>query len=341
MKYIIPFIISFSATVIFIIIGIYFGKKINWAKRREGRHLHQKGILRIGGLAMILAFNATIFLNWDLVITYQLWGVMAATWLIAIIGTWDDLKEIFWKTQLFYQVAIATLVFILGIRIYYITNPFTGGIINLSSGLGVFFSIMLVLVWIVVMINAMNWLDGIDGLSGGVTFIGAITIFLLSLKPEVNQPPMAILAMILAGAAISFLIFNFNPSKILAGTAGSMFMGFILAVMAIFAGTKIATTLMIMAIPVIDFLWVIGERWREKKSIFKPDKNHLHHKLLKLGWSQRKINVLFYLITILISLVALNTQAIGKSITLIFTLLIMITFLLVIREKIKNLEKIK
>ena len=338
MKYFIPFLVSFAAAVIFIVAGIYVGKKIKWTGREAIRHIHQRGVVRLGGIAMIMAFNAAILLNRDLVITYQLWGVIIASWLIIIVGTWDDLRELLWKTQLFYQVAITVLVFFMGVRIYSVTNIFNGKTVDLNLGLGVLFSLIIVLVWMVVMINAMNWLDGIDGLSGGVTFIGALTIFFLSLKPEVNQPPMAILAMILAGAAMGFLIFNFNPSRILAGTAGSMFMGFMLAVMAIFAGTKIATTLMVMAVPVIDFLWVIGERLREQRPIFKPDSNHLHHKLLKLGWSQPKINALFYLVTILISLVALNTRAIGKSITLLATLVIMAIFLVSIKKRIRSLE---
>ncbi len=339
-KYILPFLISFSLTIFFILLLMPLAKRINWKGRAEERHIRGKNILRIGGIAMIMSFNLAIFFNKDLFVSPQLYGVMAASLLLLVVGTWDDVREIFWKTQFFFQIASAVLVFILGVRIYFVTNPFSGGVLDLGSGIGEVLAAFLVIFWILLITNAMNWLDGIDGLSGGITFIGAVTIFVLSLKPEVNQPPVAIISAILAGATGAFLVFNFNPSLILAGTSGSMFMGFALAVLAIFAGTKIATSILVLVIPIIDFVWVIGERIKNKKSIFKPDRNHLHYKLLELGWSQRKINFYYYGITILIAAVALNTRAIGKIITLILAVGIASAALLLINKKTKEYKKI-
>jgi UDP-GlcNAc:undecaprenyl-phosphate/decaprenyl-phosphate GlcNAc-1-phosphate transferase len=233
------------------------------------------------------------------------------------------------------------LVYIFGLRIYAITNPM-GGIIEMSSSWGIIFSVILVIIWIVAIINSLNWLDGIDGLSGGVSFICAMTMVFLSLTPDVNQPPMAIMALIIAGTILGFLVFNFYPSIIIAGTSGSMFMGFSLATLAIFAGTKIATAILVLVLPIIDFAWVIGERIRNGKSIFKADRNHLHHKLMDLGWSQRKIALHYYSVTILVSIVALNTRAIGKSITLLISIFIMVLTLFFINKKLiqkKNTEK--
>jgi len=288
----------------------------------------------LGGVAIIIGFLATIFINNDLVISQNLWGIIFASVVILIFGIFDDFFELEWKTQLLFQIAVAILVFIFGIRVEYITNPL-GGLIFLNLGKFLLPSLFFVIFWIVLMINSMNWVDGVDGLSGGVSFIGSLTIFFLSLKPEVNQPPVAIIAMALAGAFLGFLIFNFNPSKILAGTSGSMFMGFILASLAIFAGVKIATALLIMAVPVIDALWVIGERFRSENSIFNPDNRHLHYKLLELGWSQRKIIIFFYSVTLGISIVALRTRAMGKMITLILVVFIMFLALTFISKKLK------
>lgn len=335
-KFIVPFVTAFIITVTAILVLNFFAGKIKWTHRKSKRHIHQQNVFRLGGVAMIMAFVAAIFLNKDLFITVPLYGILISLVIILIVGMWDDMREVFWKTQFFYQVAIAIIIFIFGIRIYYITNPLNGGIIDLSAGLAVIFSIALVIFWIIITINSMNWLDGIDGLSGGITFIGAITIFFLSLYPEVNQPPVAILAIILAGTTLGFLIFNFHPSMILAGTSGSMFMGFILAVLAIFAGTKIATSILIMALPIIDFVWVIGERFRKRKSIFKPDNNHLHHKLMEIGWSQRKIALHYYIVTAIIAVIALNTRMIGKSLTLIATVAIMVIILIFINKKLAN-----
>lgn len=335
-KYLVPFLTSFTITAALIIILMRAGKKVKWRKRGSARHIHGKNIFRLGGVAMILAFNLAILFNRDLVVTPGLAGVMLGSLALMIVGFWDDVRELSWKTQLFFQTAVAGLVFSSGVRIYYLAYPMTGEIVHLNSGWGAIFSLILVIGWIVLVINAINWTDGADGLAGGVTFIGALTIFFLSLKPEVNQPPMAILSMILAGVASGFLIFNFHPARIMAGTAGSMFMGFSLAALAVFAGTKIATALLIMTLPVLDFVWVIGERIRLKKSIFQSDKKHLHYKLLDLGWSQKKIALYFYSVTALVSIAALHTHAIGKSLTFLIAGIIMAISLIFIKRKIKK-----
>jgi UDP-GlcNAc:undecaprenyl-phosphate GlcNAc-1-phosphate transferase len=272
------------------------------------------------------------------VITPELYALMFGTLAIMIFGFWDDLKEIYWKIQLSCQVGIAVLIFILGVRIYYVTNPLTGGIISLDYGLGVVVATFLVIFWIVLVMNAVNWLDGVDGLSGGVTAISAATIFFLSLSPEVNQPPVAILGAALFGTALGFVIFNFYPSRILAGTSGSMFMGLSLAVLAVFSGTKIATALLVLSIPIIDLVWVIGERIRSGQSIWKPDKKHLHYRLLDLGWSQKKIALFYYAISSIIAIIALNTRVIGKSITIFSVVVLMAVLYFVVNKKTLKTE---
>lgn len=332
-KYVIPFVTAFISTVSLIFLLRFFAGRVNWKGRVDGRHMARKNVFRVGGIAMIIAFNLSIFINSDLVITPSLYGVIFASVLVLLVGVWDDVREVFWKTQFFYQIAIAMLVYIFGLRIYAITNPL-GGTIELGSSWGVICSVLLVIIWIVIIINSLNWLDGIDGLSGGVSFICAMTMVYLSLTPDVNQPAVAIIALIMAGAMLGFLVFNFYPSIVIAGTSGSMFMGFSLAILAIFAGTKIATAILVLAIPIMDFAWVIGERIRNKKSIFKADRNHLHHKLMNLGWSQRKIAMHYYAVTIIIAIVALNTRVIGKSITLLLAVAIMAVSIFFINKKL-------
>ncbi len=338
LKYLIPFLDSFLITIVLALVAIAISKGFHWYGRENERHIHAPGVSRLGGLVMIVAFNATVFLNHDLFLSPELYGFCLGSIILLIVGFLDDLKELFWKIQLFIQVAVAILVFIMGIRIYYITNPLSGGILNLDSGLGIILSVALVIFWIVLVINAINWSDGIDGMASGITFITAASIFILSFRPEVNQPPMAILSAILMGTILGFLIFNFNPSMIIAGTAGAMFMGFSLAVMSIFSGTKVATALLVLAVPIMDFLWVIGERLKNKKSIFLPDKNHLHYKLMELGWSQKKIVGSYWAVTVVVAAVALNTRAIGKGITLFLIALIMAGVLVAVNKKISSLK---
>jgi len=335
MKYLIPFLFSFSWSVLLSFLCVKFLKNANQGGRNSIRHIHKKDISRMGGLAMAISFIMAIVFNNDLTITPELYGFLVGVGIILIFGFIDDIKEIFWKMQLFFQISISVFVFITGIRIYYITNPLTGGILNLDSGIAIIFSLILIIFWITITINAINWADGIDGLSGGITIITAITIFSLSFRPEVNQPAIAIICSILIGSILGFLLFNFYPSRIMAGTIGSMFMGFSLSVLAIFSGTKIATALLVLSIPIIDSLWVIKERIKNKKSIFKSDKNHLHYKLMEIGWSQRKITLAYCFITIIIAIISLNTRAIGKSIALFLVFIIMLSIFILVDKKIK------
>ena len=317
LKYFNPFLVAFLLTTVFIFLINLVARKLPWSGRESARHIHPKNIHRIGGVVMVLVFNLLIMFNRELVYTPELVGFMLASVILMFVGVWDDFRELYWKTQLFFQFAVSVFIFIVGVRIYYITNPFSAGVINLDLGKTVLISLALVIFWIMLVMNAINWLDGVDGLSGGITLISLCTIFFLSFRPEVNQPPIAIITAILIGTLLGFLVFNFNPAKVLAGTSGAMFMGLALAVLSIFSGAKIATAVLVLAIPLIDFIWVIGERIKKGKSIFLADKNHLHHKLLEIGWSQKKIALVYYAITLVIAVVALNTRTIGKSVTLL------------------------
>jgi UDP-GlcNAc:undecaprenyl-phosphate GlcNAc-1-phosphate transferase len=197
---------------------------------------------------------------------------------------------------------------------------------------------LLLFAWIFLVMNAMNWLDGVDGVCGGVSLITLAAIFFLSLKPEVYQPPIAIVAVIGIGVVLGFLFFNMYPARILAGTAGSMFLGFLIAVLAIIAGTKIATALLVLALPIADALFVIWQRMRDGVPITRPDKRHLHYRLMELGWSERRIAWFFFGITASIALIALNTQALGKFAALLAVLGILFSLLFFV-ERQTRMEK--
>jgi UDP-GlcNAc:undecaprenyl-phosphate GlcNAc-1-phosphate transferase len=335
--YLQPFLYSFLMTAGLVSLILLLCSRFEFlkSKSKSWRKNGVKKVCRIGGVAIIVGFVFALSFSSHLIISEKLWGIIIACAFIILFGVYDDFFELDWKTQLSFQIALALLVFILGVRVGYITNPL-GGLLFFSLGNHILLGLAFVILWVVLMINSMNWIDGIDGVSGGVTLIGALTIFFLSLKPEVNQPPVGIIAMALAGALLGFLIFNFYPSRILAGTSGSTFMGFILAMLAIFAGTKIATALLVVSVPVIDAFWVIGERIKLGNPIFKPDNRHIHHKLMELGWPQQKIALFFYSVTLSIAIIALNTRAIGKMVTLVLVVIIMVSTLLFINKKLKK-----
>lgn len=274
--------------------------------------VNKKNFKRFGGTVIITIFILLVFFNRDLVITKQITGILVSSFLIIFFGLWDDLKNINWKWQLVFQIVIAIVAISFGVKSDYITNPF-GGIINLKNILPYFFVFTF---YFLLFINSLNWLDGIDGLSGGVTLVSLGTIFFLSFKPEVNQPATAILAAIAGGAVLGFLVFNFNPAKILAGTSGAWFFGFILASLSIFAGAKIATVMMAVLIPILDLARVVWERYRAGQSIFQRDRRHLHYLLLEAGLGERKIFFLYFFASLLIGTLALNLKATGKLITI-------------------------
>ena len=337
--YLLPFMEAFVLSVLLLMLLVWGMRHVLWniADRRTGiRHAHQN-ISRWGGVVLIVTFLSVLFLEKHIVLTPPLWGMIIALIGILIIGLWDDLFELSWKKQMVFQVGVAAVASVSGIRFLSITWPL-GEAFFLDSSQWLWLSILLSVVWIVIVMNAVNWSDGIDGLCGGVSFIGFITIFFLSLKPEVNQPAVAILSAILAGATLGFLIFNSHPAKILAGTSGAWFFGFQLAALSLFAGTKVATTLLVLVLPLLDALWVVTERWRRKESIFEADTRHVHYRLRKLGWSTRRIVLLFYMITTLVAAVALNTRALGKMMTLTVVACILFFSFLWINRRIQQQE---
>jgi UDP-GlcNAc:undecaprenyl-phosphate GlcNAc-1-phosphate transferase len=331
-----PALVSFLVAVALQMFFVWLaGKKKVADTRTSARHIHPAGISRFGGVALILAFIAAVLLDKRLVMTAPLLAVLVASGAILFFGVLDDIRQLSWKTQLFFQVVVVFFVYFAGVRLQYMTNPF-GGIFLFNNQIGYVLGLIVVVLWVVFIMNAINWIDGIDGSSAGVAFIGALAIFFLSLRPEVNQPPVGIIAAALLGALAAFLLFNFHPARILAGTSGSMFMGFILAIMAIFAGAKIATTLLVLAIPIIDALWVIGERIWSNSSIFSADRRHLHYRLLELGWSEKKICLFYYGVTALIAVAALNTRVLGKTVILVVIGILMVAFLFLIRNRISQ-----
>jgi len=212
--YLKPFLIALILSLGFAILVIRLNRNNKFfsvsKKRNTRRHVHDKNksISRLGGVAIISAFILTILLDNSLVITKAIWGLIAGGVFILIVGLIDDIRELGWKAQLFFQTCAVSLIFIFGVKINYITNPF-GEAFQLDTPEKIFLGIIIGVIWSLILMNAMNWLDGIDGLSGGVAFIGALTIFILSLKPEVNQPPVGIISMALVGSLLGFLFFNF------------------------------------------------------------------------------------------------------------------------------------
>lgn len=332
-----PFLTAFvlTAGLILVFLLVPFFRREAW--RIDPRHGRKKSLSRLGGFAMLLAFLVTAATDPHLVLSKELLGLFVGSIFVLGFGLWDDLSEINWKIQIFLQVSLTVIIFVFGIKIVSIPNLSGGAWFFPADGM-ILPSFLLLLAWLLLVMNSMNWLDGLDGLSGGVAAVTLATIFLLSLKPEVNQPPIAILAAIGVGSALGFLLFNAYPARIMAGTAGSMFLGFLIAALSVIAGTKIATALLVLALPVADALWVIGERLSAGVSAFHADKRHLHYRLRKLGWSEGHIAATFFSVALAIAPIALFTKSLSKLIAFALVSVAIFLFLFLVGRKVKRLE---
>ncbi len=327
--YLSPLISSFLVSLLLTWVLIGFSEKFKLFFAIKPRHIHKKNISRLGGIAIIVSFIAAIIFNPDLVLTRQLIGFLLGSLLILFFGVMDDFRALGWKKQLFFQLAVSVVIILSNIRVDYLTNPF-GGMFRLDNweifSTPVFGSIFIIF-WIVFLMNVLNWLDGLDGLAGGVGAIGSAILFFLSISALVNQPPLGIISIALAGAVLGFLLFNFHPAKIFMGTSGAMFIGFSLAVISIFSGVKLATLVLVLVVPILDALWVILQRIKKGGSIFSGDRSHLHYRLLELGFSQRQIVVFYYILSAFFGIIALNISGLGKIIAFFLFAVIILSIL--------------
>ena len=206
------------------------------------------------------------------------------------------------------------LVFAFDVRIDFITDPF-GDYIYLE-----FLAIPATIFWLVGLTNTVNLIDGLDGLAAGVSTIASITIFLVALQHGIIL--VAVLTAALAGAAFGFLYYNFNPAKIFMGDSGSQFLGFMLAGISVIGAVKSAATIALivpilaLGLPILDTTFAIVRRYRGGVPIFKPDKGHLHHRLLDLGFSQRQAVLLMYVISALLGLSAVALTEVSSQIAI-------------------------
>jgi UDP-GlcNAc:undecaprenyl-phosphate GlcNAc-1-phosphate transferase len=238
----------------------------------------------------------------------ELVALLAGGALAAVLGALDDRFDLRARWQLGGQVGLAIVAVVLGIEVGAIANPFGPGVILFEGAFAAGFTVF----WIVGMVNSVNFIDGLDGLSGGIALIAAVTLGALSLTPQVNQPAVAILCLGLAGAVVGFLRWNFHPATVFAGTAGTMFLGYTLALLAILGTAKVAVALLVLGVPIIDTFWTFVRRVASGRSPFTPDRGHLHHRLLDLGLSHRRTVLLIYAMCSGLGVVSLVTSGIGQ-----------------------------
>ncbi len=278
----------------------------------DARKKHRKIMPRGGGIAIVISFILLATLLLPAQPSRTFWGVVLASLLVFLVGLWDDIRRLSPWAKLIVQV-IAALIAILGFGLStdVINNPL-GQQIDLtvwkidvfSTTLSVW-SVVFSLLWLVGMTNTINFLDGLDGLATGISAIAAFVLYFISISPNINQPDTAILALILLGACIGFLRYNFNPAKIFLGDSGAYFLGFMLASLALISGAKLATALLVLGVPIFDAVWSVIRRLAKGKSPFRADRGHFHYMLLDAGFSQRAAVLIMYALAMIFGIVAL------------------------------------
>lgn len=304
---------------------ICVANKIALSPIRE-RDVHKTLIPRIGGLSIWVVFWSIIFsillIKPELIsfsdkkilgIDENLLGLFLAGVVWLVVGLWDDIKDLKpWK-KLVWQFVCGFLIVIFGIKIWWITNPFGGPLFILGN-----WNYLVVPLWIVAMMNVFNWFDGIDGLTPSISTISLAILFFLAINPAVNQPTTALFCAILGAVVLGFLPLNWNPAKIFLGDVGSGFLGMAIATFAIMSGAKLATAILVLGLPIIDFIVVVLGRLLAKKSIFTGDQTHLHHRFLRAGFSVKQTVVIISLISLGFGIIALYSQTQGKMIAFLW-----------------------
>lgn len=280
------------------------------------RKIHKQTLPLLGGVAIYAGFCLAVLLTLG-ARNLQLRGILVGATLIVLLGVLDDFRPLPAKLKFLGQVCIAALVVIFfRVRIEWLTNPFSGMVYLGRLG------IPLTILWFVAVINTVNLSDGLDGLAAGISSIAAATLFLIAWKA--GQLQVLVLTAALAGGSLGFLRYNFNPAKIFMGDSGSMFLGFILAAVAVQGAMKSAATIALavpilaLGVPVFDTSFAIIRRYINGRPIYEADSDHLHHRLLQMGLNQRQAVLLMYVISVYLGFAAyILSELNGAAATLV------------------------
>ncbi len=281
--------------------------KIGAVAQPGGRRVHQKPTAQAGGLAIYAGvWIALLVFNWPLQAPYL--GMLIGSALLLAMCLADDIKSLSPWLRLVGQFVVAAVAFYGGVAVHGVTNPLSalGTYHYISLG---WWSAPLTIVWIMAITNAMNWLDGLDGLVAGVAALAGLTIMVGA--GTTGIPVVAVAAGALAGGCLGFLPHNFNPAKIFMGDTGAMFLGYMLACIAVIGPFKMATTvavlvpLLVLGVPIFDTVTGIIRRLAAGKSPMAPDRGHIHHRLIDRGLTVRQAVLFIYLMTAMLCLAAL------------------------------------
>lgn len=326
--YLMSILFSFAFTYLLVPLNIRMSQKYGLLDHPHDRGIHKEAIPLAGGfsfalpifiLQLVLSFYAVDY-------THQLRLLTLYGMIILLVGYLDDKKKFTAKYKLLFQILVAVLLYAAGFRIEILTNPF-GDSLNLGI-----LSFPITVAWFLLLINAFNLVDGLDGLATGIAILVSLVLFVVGIIN--GHIVLSLLSLALVGSCGAFLRFNFFPARIFMGDTGSMFLGLEVAAISVigsaqYKGITAMTMILpisVLIIPLTDTLLAVLRRVHHRRHIFQGDKQHIHHKLLNLGLNQKAIALISYFITFLFGLVALGFSLTSKEI--LFILLVCMILLL-------------
>ncbi|WP_191560044.1 glycosyltransferase family 4 protein [Metabacillus idriensis] len=326
--YIVTFLLTLTLSVVSVPFVIKLAKRIGVVDIPNKRKVHAKAVPRLGGLAIYFAFLAG-FVFISLMYDQLPLSIIIGATIIVFTGFIDDKFQIKPWQKLLGQVIAAVIVLADGLSIQYLTIPFLEQSLPVSAWIALPISFF----WIIGVTNAVNLIDGLDGLASGVSIIAACSILTMALI--LGDVQVALLSIALIGSTIGFLFFNFHPAKIFMGDTGSLLLGFLLSVFSIIGFKQVTFVtfiipIVILAVPLADTTIAIIRRKLNNKRIMDADKNHLHHRLLASGFSHRQAVLFIYFISSLFGVAAIllyNSNLFAS--TIIFIMLLLVIELLI------------
>ena len=334
------YLVSWGAALISAVIAFFLVTRVSWLQRlivrnETGRSALSPAYYRLGGAVLAILFLTILFADVRLERSAPFMALCIGSLAIIVFSIADDFSHVPWPWHILFQTLLGGLVFSsgmqpdFGLHVSWLPDHW----LTISALVGI-------VAWVILIMNALNWVDGTDGLMPGIAAFSFATIFLLALRPEVNQPAIAILSLTLLGLSLGLLFFNWYPAKIIAGTGGAYFLGFALATLALYAGTKVATLLMVLAIPVFDALFVLVRRLIGGRSLFLPDKAHLHHLLLARGWQPATVASVYLSFTACLGLLALMLRDMGKVFAFSLVGILIAAATILLHWSLRNTQKV-
>ena len=293
---------------------------------KDNRRMHKVPIPRMGGLAIFAGFLVSVLFFVPLGTEFR--SILIGALILVALGIIDELVALEPKTKVAGQIIAALIPALSGVSIHGIVNPFVPG---QYSTLGIF-SIPLTVIWIVGITNAVNFIDGLDGLACGVSAIATVTMFIIAVL--FGETYIALMMAALAGACLGFLPYNMNPAKIFMGDTGSMFLGYILATVSIqglfkfYAVISFAVPFILLGLPIFDTGFAIVRRLLKGQSPLQADRGHVHHRLIDLGFDQKQSVAILYAFSALMGLTAVILARTNESKLIILAIAVLVCFFL-------------